>query len=215
MIGKAAVMSRRYVRPGDVVALTATLRDSYYDLSWARPIDDGGLAVTDYQVTTFNSAGTQVQQFLTGGATTATVSGLQNGNYTSQVAARNAAGFGSPVTVSARVAAQLLSGTTVGFSSPVSGLGDEQSRLSMGPTFMSNATAVRYEIRTLNATGFQNVQVYVVPVAGSVDLFINNEFYARFNFAGGVTPTLSQYDVLKFYFLPSSADARLTVTAYR
>ena len=76
---KAGMMSRRYLPPGDVVGLAAVRGDNQYTLSWSAPANDGGLPVTDYQVTVVGvSDNQQYSQSTTGGARTATLTGLSS-----------------------------------------------------------------------------------------------------------------------------------------
>jgi hypothetical protein len=85
--------------PGSPTALTATGQPSAAGLSFSAPVDNGGTAITGYEVST--DGGDSWQTLTTSGTDpiTATVDGLTNGqSYALQVRARNSVGAGDAAT---------------------------------------------------------------------------------------------------------------------
>ncbi len=83
--------------PGAPTIGTATAGNASATVGWTAPANNGGSAITGYQVKVLNSAGTQVGALRTAGATATSlnVTGLTNGTaYHFQVAATNSAGAG-------------------------------------------------------------------------------------------------------------------------
>jgi hypothetical protein len=84
--------------PGAPTIGTATTGNASATVTWSAPADNGGSAVTGYQVKVLDSAGVQVgaSRPAGAGATSLVVTGLTNGNaYRFQVAATNSAGTGA------------------------------------------------------------------------------------------------------------------------
>lgn len=124
--------------PGSPLDVSPVSGNQQVALSWSEPLDDGGSAITDYQVEYSSNAGSTWSLFADGSSvlSSATVSGLTNGvGYVFRVAAVNAAGVGSysissdeavPATVPAQMAAPTLgsistSSITVSWSAPSNG----------------------------------------------------------------------------------------------
>ena len=79
--------------PGAVVNLAATAGDAQVELAWNAPADDGGAAITGYEITTDNWANKQTK---TASELTHTSAGLTNGTeYTFKVRAVNTKGAGA------------------------------------------------------------------------------------------------------------------------
>jgi hypothetical protein len=103
--------------PGAPASVSATSQDRAVVLAWTAPASNGGNAVSSYVI----KQGTEIVA-TTAGALTATISGLTNGqSYTYTVAAINAAGEGTPATVTVIAGAPTLSvvnvsSTSVGLS---------------------------------------------------------------------------------------------------
>ena len=97
--------------PDAPTALAGTAGNAQVALTWTAPAGDGGSAITDYEVSVYNSSGgaatgvTGATTRLVGSATAAyTFTGLTNGTaYTFKVAAVNAAGTGAQSALSAAV----------------------------------------------------------------------------------------------------------------
>src|SRR5205823_8980301 len=95
--------------PSAPLAVAGTGGDGQAALTWTAPLSSGGSAITDYEVTVYNSSGgaatgvTGATTRLVGSATTSyTFTGLTNGAaYAFKVAAVNAAGTGPQSTLSA------------------------------------------------------------------------------------------------------------------
>ncbi|WP_157555993.1 DUF7507 domain-containing protein [Herbidospora yilanensis] len=93
-----------YTVPGRPTITSATAGDLSATLTWSPPAANGGSAVTGYIVTPYLNGVEQTPISYPSTATTQTVTGLTAGaSYTFTVAAVNAAGTGSPSTVSATV----------------------------------------------------------------------------------------------------------------
>lgn len=207
------MLSRRRTRPEPPYPVTVTLEDMSYVLDWSAPYNDGGLPVTNYRVTTFNQqTGSQVGQVTTAGARTATISGLSAGSYYSQVEATNSIEYGSPTTVTGLIAQRRLTGTATGFAAQISGLGEiYSSPLTLAPVYFDSTGNRQFFEVTRFVAGTGQPTYYVVPVNGTVDVWASGNFLQSYsNPANG-----TWYDLpLKFFFYPSSADARLSVTVY-
>ena len=112
MIGKAGLVTRRYLPPGAPTGLSAVRGDERVTLSWTAP-SNGGATITDYVVQFQLGAG--AWQTFSDGTSTATsvvVDGLTNGQaYTFRVAAINSLGTGSYATSEAVTPSGLLSVT--------------------------------------------------------------------------------------------------------
>ena len=88
--------------PGAVVNLTATAGDKEVSVTWNAPADDGGAAITGYEVTSDNWANKVTK---TASELTHTYTGLTNGTeYTVKVRAVNAKGAGAESTATAKPA---------------------------------------------------------------------------------------------------------------
>ena len=110
MIGKAGLVTRRYLPPGAPTGLSAVRGDERATLSWTAP-SNGGATITDYVVQYQLGAGAwQTFSDGTSTATSAVVDGLQNGQvYTFRVAAVNSLGTGSYATSESVTPSGLLS----------------------------------------------------------------------------------------------------------
>ena len=85
--------------PGKPTGLTPTAGSMQVELTWTAPSDTGGAPITDYKVEHSSDAGSTWAVFAdgTGTGTTATVTGLTNGQeYRFRVSATNSAGTGVP-----------------------------------------------------------------------------------------------------------------------
>jgi titin len=100
--------------PGAPTAVVGTSGNGQVSLSWVAPLDNGGSALTDYQVSVFDSGGGAASGVigaanprLVGSATTSyTFTGLTNATaYTFKVAAVNAAGAGALSALSSPIVA--------------------------------------------------------------------------------------------------------------
>lgn len=167
MIGKTGMLTRRYIQPGPVSGLTAVRAANQYTLSWSAPTNDYGLPVNDYEVVVTRSVGaTIVSTFRTGGSRSAVISGFQDGYYENRVAAVNDAGAtpassngdGPVLTaasfVNSRIGPQLVTVTENSIGASVSGVGDDDSNLTVS---VVNKTSGTVTIAAVNAQ--QNVFV--------------------------------------------------------
>jgi titin len=86
-----------YAVPGAPTNLLTTPGNQTVSLSWTAPADDGGTAITDYLIEVNSGSGWSTFTDGTSSATSATVTGLENGTeYNFRVSAINAAGTGDP-----------------------------------------------------------------------------------------------------------------------
>ncbi|HWB68336.1 MAG TPA: fibronectin type III domain-containing protein, partial [Mycobacteriales bacterium] len=104
------------VAPGAPTGVTATAGDGQATVSWTPPSNNGGSAVTGYDVQYSSDGGSNwtsaSNAFHTSTATTQTVTGLANGtSYVFRVAALNAAGTGAYSTASAPVTPKAAAAT--------------------------------------------------------------------------------------------------------
>src|SRR3990170_2157359 len=84
------------VEPPSAPTLAATAREGAVDLSWSAPTDDGGAAVTTYEVYRGTTAGTATLLTTIEAALAYTDTAVTGGQaYWYQVAARNTAGLGA------------------------------------------------------------------------------------------------------------------------
>ena len=169
MIGKAGLITRPYVPPtvpGAVVGLSAARGDYNYTLSWSAPTNDGGLPVTDYKVNVFTANQALVKTITTGGALTATVSGLSSGYYyISVVYAVNAVGLSDGAAVSELIAPGKLSASAANLTASISGTGEYELPLLVS---VQNATAGSVSIVPINTGGASATVRYTVSVTAGV-----------------------------------------------
>jgi hypothetical protein len=82
--------------PGQVVGLIAEPNNTSVTLRWQPPADDGGAAITGYQVSAFKNGSSIAGAVFNSPTTTEVMRNLPNGaSYTFQVAAQNGAGLGA------------------------------------------------------------------------------------------------------------------------
>src|SRR5206468_2523800 len=133
--------------------------DSAADLTWTAPTSDGGSAITDYQVTVYNSAGgtptgvTGATTRSVGSATTSyTFTGLTNGTaYTFKVAAVNAVGTGPQSLASAAVTPVAAPAMPIRVASTPA---DTAVDLTWTAPTSNGGTAITdYEVTVYNSTG--------------------------------------------------------------
>lgn len=213
MIGKAGLITRPYVPPtvpGDVVGLTAARGDYQYTLSWSAPTNNGGLPVTDYKVDVFNSYQQKVKTITTGGALTATVSGLSSGAfYMSVVYAVNAVGLSNGSAVTELIAPSLLSATAQNLTASISGVGEYALPLVVS---VQNASTGSVSIFPVNNNGAAVTVRYTVSVtAGVISVSGLSDVSAGSSFATDFTIVN-----LPLKFSPQSGtSSSFSVSAYR
>ncbi len=90
-----AVTPEEATVPGAPTDVSATAGDASATVSWTPPADDGGSAITEYTITTYEGSNPTGTTTASGSATSKTVTGLTNGTtYTFTVYATNDAGDG-------------------------------------------------------------------------------------------------------------------------
>lgn len=93
--------------PGAPTAVTATAGNQFATVSWTPPVDDGGSAITGYEVSVLEGGSEMFALPFDATATTRAIGPLQNGTaYTFKVAAVNALGTGAQSSASNAVTPQ-------------------------------------------------------------------------------------------------------------
>ena len=179
--------------PGEPTGVTATPASSQATVTWTPPADTGTSAISGYTVTpmasgageTGSNQGTPVT--VGGTATSAVVSGLQNGTaYTFTVTAINSSGSGQPSTASAPVTPE---DTIFDFSTPTTVDSGDSASIEVGVAFAPTQNGAVTGLRFYKATS--NTGTHVGSLWSSSGTLLASGTFTKESASGWQTLTFS------------------------
>lgn len=194
--------------PGAPTGVGGTAGNTQVVVSWTAPASNGGAAITNYQVSVYNSSGgpatgvTGATQRSTGSsATSFTFTGLTNGTaYTFKVAAYNTAGFGSQSSASSSVTptAPGGGGTRLGKYQPFVSGSIWNMPIGASATYSNDASAGEFQngVSTINCFNDWTDPVYISTAGSPTRTVYFNDATKTLQIPSGATPDAGEGSML-------------------
>jgi hypothetical protein len=152
-----AVTPLSLTTPSEPLGVSASPARGQVAVSWSAPSTNGGSAITGYTVTPYIGTTAQTPVKEGAAATSATITGLENGTpHTFTVAATNAVGTGTP---SAATAAATPDDTILEFATPAIAEIQESASIELGVRFTSSVYGSVTGIRFYKASSNTGIHV--------------------------------------------------------
>jgi hypothetical protein len=163
-----AVTPQAAVAPGAPTGVTAEPASGSALVSWTPPSSDGDSPITGYTVTPYLGAVAQTPVQASSGATSKTLTGLDNGSaYTFRVTATNAVGTSPSSAASAPVTPEY---TILEFASPATVDGGDTTPVTVGMKFTADSPGTVTGLRFYKASANSGTHVGALWTAGGTQL---------------------------------------------